>query len=93
LYGVKACIENCRKPIFFSTDNPAVNRKVMDMLAAVFPGRLDQQPYGIGQLSPTSPLFWEGPVLDPRRDRLVAAMASPVPRSPNHRERSINTQA
>ena len=64
LYGVKACIENSRKPIFFSTDNPAVNRKIMDMLAAVFPGRLDQQPYGIGQLSPTSPLFWEGPVLD-----------------------------
>jgi len=64
LYGVKACIENCRKPIYFSTDNPAVNRKIMDMLAAVFPGRLADQPYGIGQLSPTSPLFWEDPVLD-----------------------------
>lgn len=64
LYGVKACIENSRKPIFFSTDNPVVNRKIMDMLAAVFPGNLAHQPYGIGQLSPTSPLFWEGPVLD-----------------------------
>jgi trimethylamine---corrinoid protein Co-methyltransferase len=64
LYGVKACIENSRKPIFFSTDSPAVNRKIMDMLAAVFPGRLADQPYGISQLSPTSPLFWEGPVLD-----------------------------
>ncbi len=64
VHGVKACIENSRKPIFFSTDNPAVNRKIMDMLAAVYPGRLGEQPYGIGQLSPTSPLFWEGPVLD-----------------------------
>ncbi len=64
LYAVKACIENSRKPIFFSTDNPAVNRRVMDMLEAVFPGRIREQPYGIGQLSPTSPLFWEGPVLD-----------------------------
>ncbi len=64
LYGVKACIEHSRKPIFFSTDNPAVNRTVMDMLAAVFPGQLSRQPYGVGQLSPTSPLFWEGPVLD-----------------------------
>ena len=27
LYGVRACIENSRKPIFFSTDNPGVNRK------------------------------------------------------------------
>jgi len=64
LHGVKACIENSRKPLFYSTDNPAVNRKIMDMLAAVFPGNLAHQPYGIGQLSPTSPLFWEGPVLD-----------------------------
>ncbi len=64
LYGVRACIEQSRKPIFFSTDNPAVNRKVLDMLAAVFPRDLQRQPYGIGQLSPTSPLFWEAPVLD-----------------------------
>ena len=64
LYGVKACVENSRKPIFFSTDNSVVNRRVMDMLAAVFPGKLADQPYGISQLSPTSPLFWEGPVLD-----------------------------
>jgi trimethylamine---corrinoid protein Co-methyltransferase len=64
LHGVRACIENSRKPIFFSTDNPSVNRKIMDMLAAVFPGNLQQQAYGISQLSPTSPLFWEGPVLD-----------------------------
>jgi trimethylamine---corrinoid protein Co-methyltransferase len=64
LHGVKACIENSRKPIFFSTDNPGVNRTILDMLASVFPGNLAVQPYGISQLSPTSPLFWEGPVLD-----------------------------
>jgi trimethylamine---corrinoid protein Co-methyltransferase len=64
LYGVKACIENSRKPLYFSTDNPGVNRRILEMLRAVFTGKLEHQPYGIAQLSPTSPLFWEGPVLD-----------------------------
>jgi len=83
LYGVKACIENCRKPIFFSTDNPAVNRKVIDMLAAVFPGHLDQQPYGIGQLSPTSPLFWEGPVLEALRETVQRNVPLAILPEPN----------
>jgi trimethylamine---corrinoid protein Co-methyltransferase len=83
LYGVKACIENCRKPIFFSTDNPAVNRKIIEMLAAVFPGRLDQQPYGISQLSPTSPLFWEGPVLDALQDTVERNVPLAILPEPN----------
>ncbi|HIJ65430.1 MAG TPA: hypothetical protein HPP77_05705, partial [Candidatus Hydrogenedentes bacterium] len=64
LYGVKACVENSRKPIFFSTDRASVNRAVIDMLAAVFPGDMKSRPYGISQLSPTSPLFWEEGVLE-----------------------------
>ena len=64
LYGVKACIENSRKPVFFSTDNATVNRAVIRMLEAVFPGNLREQAYGISQFSPTSPLFWEGSVLE-----------------------------
>jgi trimethylamine--corrinoid protein Co-methyltransferase len=64
LYGVRACIENSCKPIFFSTDSPRVNRTVIDMLAAVFKGDMRSRVYGIGQLSPTSPLYWESNVLD-----------------------------
>jgi len=83
LYGVKACIENCRKPIYFSTDNPAVNRKIMDMLSAVFPGRLADQPYGIGQLSPTSPLYLEGPVLDALQDTVQRGVPLAILPEPN----------
>jgi trimethylamine--corrinoid protein Co-methyltransferase len=68
LYGVRACIENSRKPLFFSTDNAEVNRTVIAMMEAVFPGNLRESPYGISQISPTSPLFWEGGVLDALRD-------------------------
>ena len=64
LYGVRACIENSRKPLFFSTDNAEINRTVIAMMEAVFPGNLRENPYGISQLSPTSPLFWEEGVLD-----------------------------
>ncbi|MBN2307926.1 MAG: trimethylamine methyltransferase family protein [Candidatus Hydrogenedentes bacterium] len=75
IYGVKACIENSRKPIFFSTDQPAVNRTVIAMLAAAFKGDLAGQPYGISQLSPTSPLFWEGSVLE----ALIETVEADVP--------------
>jgi trimethylamine---corrinoid protein Co-methyltransferase len=83
LYGVKACVENSRKPIFFSTDNPGVNRKIMDMLAAVFPGNLADRPYGISQLSPTSPLFWEGPVLDALRETVERNVPLAILPEPN----------
>ncbi len=72
VYGARACIENSRKPIYFSTDNPGVNRAVIDMLAAAFPGDMKSQPYGISQLSPTSPLFWEGPTVEALVDTIEA---------------------
>lgn len=59
LYGVKACVENSRKPIFFSTDRADVNGRIINLLRAAFAGDLGSQAYGISQLSPTSPLFWE----------------------------------
>lgn len=68
LYGVKACIENSRKPIFFSTDNAAVNHAVIEMLRSVFNGDMRKQVYGISQLSPTSPLFFEAGVCEAIRD-------------------------
>jgi trimethylamine--corrinoid protein Co-methyltransferase len=68
LHGIKACVENSRKPIFFSTDRPEVNRAAIDLLRAAFAGDLARQTYGISQLSPTSPLFWEGSVLDALMD-------------------------
>ncbi|MCC6489862.1 MAG: trimethylamine methyltransferase family protein [Candidatus Hydrogenedentes bacterium] len=83
LYAVKACIENSRKPIFFSTDNPAVNRAVMRMLEAAVPGDLKQTPYGISQFSPTSPLFWEGPVLEGVEDTVRAGVPLAILPEPN----------
>ena len=83
LYGVKACIENSRKPTFFSTDNPAVNRRIIEMLAVVFPGQLTHQPFGIGQLSPTSPLFWEGPVLDALQETVEQGVPLAILPEPN----------
>lgn len=64
IYGVKACVENSTKPIYFSTDSCEVNHSCIELLAAAFPGDLKQQVYGITQLSPTSPLYWEKGVLD-----------------------------
>jgi trimethylamine--corrinoid protein Co-methyltransferase len=63
LYGVRACIENSVKPIYFSTDSAKVNRACIDLLQAGFEGNFKNQVYGITQLSPTSPLFWEEGVL------------------------------
>lgn len=59
LHAVAATVQNSRKPIFFSTDRAAVNRGCIELLRAAFAGNFDQQVYGISQLSPTSPLFWE----------------------------------
>lgn len=63
LYGVGATIANSRKPIFFSTDNADVNHACIEMLRSAFGGDLSSQVYGISQLSPTSPLFWQEGVL------------------------------
>ncbi len=64
LYGVRAVIENSTKPVFFSTDSYKVNRACIDMVRAAFAGDLKEQVYGITQLSPTAPLFWEEGVLE-----------------------------
>ena len=64
LYGVKAVIENSRKPVFFSTDKSAINDACIELIKTAFNGNLKSQVYGISQLSPTSPLFWEGGVID-----------------------------
>ncbi len=63
-YAVRAVIANSTKPIFFSTDNCKANRACIDLLQAAFPGDLQQQVYGISQLSSTSPLYWEHGVLE-----------------------------
>ncbi|MFQ3548456.1 MAG: trimethylamine methyltransferase family protein [Armatimonadota bacterium] len=62
LYGVKACVENSSKPLYFSTDRNDVNRYCIKLIETVFKGNLKEQVYGISQVSPTSPLFWEDTV-------------------------------
>jgi len=83
LYGVRACIANSRKPIFFSTDQTAINKCVIEMLRAAFAGDLASQPYGISQLSPTSPLFWEGSVLDAIEDTVRMGVPLAILPEPN----------
>jgi trimethylamine---corrinoid protein Co-methyltransferase len=83
LYGVRAVIENSSKPLFFSTDNARVNRAVIELCRAAFKGRLKDQVYGITQLSPTSPLYWEGGVCDAIIDTLdtgvpIAILPEPI---------------
>ncbi|MCX6984410.1 MAG: trimethylamine methyltransferase family protein, partial [Lentisphaerae bacterium] len=74
LYGVKAVIENSAKPIFFSTDRRDVNSSIIELLGAAFDGDLRTQAYGISQLSPTSPLFWEKSVLDAITDTVASGV-------------------
>ena len=83
LYAIDATIRNSRKPIFFSTDNMAINRGVMDLLKAAFAGDFSTQVYGISQLSPTSPLFWEQGVLKAIRDTLETNVPLAVLPEPN----------
>ena len=83
LYGVRAVIENSTKPLFFSTDNVRVNRAVIELCRAAFAGKLKEQVYGITQLSPTSPLYWEEGVLEAILDTLdtgvpIAILPEPI---------------
>jgi trimethylamine--corrinoid protein Co-methyltransferase len=64
LHAVAATVQNSRKPLFFSTDSALVNRGCIELLRAAFAGDFGRQVYGISQLSPTSPLFWEGTVCE-----------------------------
>ena len=70
LFAVRACIENTRKPIYFSTDRADVTRDCIKLLRAGFAGDFDSQVYGICQLSPTSPLYWEETVINAIMDTL-----------------------
>jgi trimethylamine---corrinoid protein Co-methyltransferase len=70
LYGVRAAISNSTKPLFFSTDNARVNRAAIAMCRAAFRGDLRERVYGITQLSPTSPLYWEEGVCEAILDTL-----------------------
>jgi trimethylamine--corrinoid protein Co-methyltransferase len=63
-YAVRATITNSSKPIYFSTDNCKANRACIDLLRVAFSGNLQEQVYGISQLSPTAPLYWEYGVLE-----------------------------
>ena len=83
LHGVKASIENSRKPIFFSTDKKDVNRGCLELLRAAFAGRFEAQVYGISQLSPTSPLFWEANVCEAILDTLATCVPLAILPEPN----------
>ena len=83
LHAVRAVARNSRKPVFFSTDSPEVNRAVMRMLASVYPGDIQREPYGISQLSPTSPLSWEPGVLDALVDTVKAGTPVAILPEPN----------
>ncbi len=83
LYGVRAVIENSKKPIYFSTDSLAVNRAIIEMARAAFKGDLKNQVYGISQLSPTSPLYWEGTVLDAIMDTVPTGVPLAILPEPN----------
>lgn len=83
LYGVRAVIENSAKPIYFSTDSAKVNKSCIEMLRAAFKGDPKTQVYGITQLSPTSPLFWEENVIDAIMDTVdtgvpIAILPEPI---------------
>jgi glycine betaine---corrinoid protein Co-methyltransferase len=83
LYGISAVMRNSTKPIFFSTDNARINRAAIEMCRAVFNGNLKKEVYGITQLSPTSPLYWEAGVLEAILDTLdtgvpIALLPEPI---------------
>jgi trimethylamine---corrinoid protein Co-methyltransferase len=78
-YAVRAVIANSRKPLYFSTDQPAVNRACIALAHAACPGRA----YAISQLSPTSPLFWEDAVVDALRETVEAGVPLAILPEPN----------
>jgi len=83
LHGVKACVENSRKPIFFSADQPDVNHAIIEMVRAVFRGDLGTQVYGISQWSPTSPLTLEAQVLEAIMDTVPTGVPLAILPEPN----------
>jgi trimethylamine--corrinoid protein Co-methyltransferase len=83
LHGIRAVVQNSSKPIFFSTDNPRVNRAAIECCRAAVAGKLEEKVYGITQLSPTSPLYWEEGVSEAILDTLgtgvpIALLPEPI---------------
>lgn len=83
LYGVQATVESSDKPIFFSTDKADVNRACIELLRAACSGNLDEQVYGLSQLSPTSPLTWEPGVLEAIMDTVTTGVPLAILPEPN----------
>lgn len=83
LHGVRACIENTTKPMYFSTDRPDVNRACIELLRAAFKGDISSQVYGMSQLSPTSPLYWEESVCEAIEDTIRMGIPMSVLPEPN----------
>jgi len=83
LHAVRAVSENSRKPIYFSTDNGEINRGCIEILRQAFKGDFSRQAYGITQLSPTSPLFWEGRVCEAIQDTLTTNVPIAILPEPN----------
>ena len=83
LYGLKAVVENSRKPVYFSSHKKDINRACIEMLRAAFAGKLESQVYGISQLSPTSPLYWEGDVLEALADTVKTGVPVSILPEPN----------
>jgi len=83
LYGVRAVIENSKKPVFFSTDNARINRIIIEMAETMFRGDFGAQVYGITQLSPTSPLFWENGVIEAIMDTVETGVPLAILPEPN----------
>ncbi len=59
LHGVEAVIRNTRKPILFSPETDREVAAILEMLQVASGGaRPGEEPIGICQFSPSSPLFW-----------------------------------
>jgi trimethylamine--corrinoid protein Co-methyltransferase len=83
VYGVRAVIENSRKPVYFSTDNEKVNNALIALVRGAFKGDLQTQVYGISQLSPTSPLYWEEHVTNAIMDTVPTGVPLAILPEPN----------
>jgi len=59
LHGVEAVLDNTVKPILFSPETDREVAVIIEMLKVVSGGaRIGENPIGICQFSPSSPLFW-----------------------------------
>lgn len=83
LHGIRAVIANSTKPLFFSTDSSRVNRAAIELCRAAFAGNLKERVYGIAQLSPTSPLYWEEGVSEAILDTLETGVPITLLPEPN----------